>query len=154
MADKPPSRSPAPPPPASKPVTTPPRAAGDPDELEREIAGKNISPEVARKILDKFPTLREDGLTSVWLSQRARGNAPAAAPPPETALALGNSIFVTLAEIGDGFDREIETAKKKARDKLAKWIADHDPKCVQETTTQALDAERALLDRIGYPEKK
>jgi hypothetical protein len=142
---------------------------------EHEPKQVGISPDLARKLLEMNPKLRNDGFDTVGLVNQSQNAAVGKPPPKPTAPAAkptqptapSESVVDTLAAIGKSLgeaeqtiDREIAALQDKKKQAsaaaLAQWIAwlqAHDPELRSPFTQEVLADEKALLDRLGFSVK-
>ena len=150
------NKPPIPAPPASDKKTIPKPAA----------ASVKVSPEVARAVLASAPELRDGGLDTNLLVERASGaevRAKTSGVSAEAASAnarLGGD-FKALQQQLDSAEKRIvteiarlhherETLRAAARDKVEALLAQHDPTRSNPFTQRLLEGGQSFLERIGF----
>ncbi|MCC6808761.1 MAG: hypothetical protein IT381_15150 [Deltaproteobacteria bacterium] len=129
---------------------------------------RGVSPDVARKILDLNPKLREEGKDTAWMvgqsASAQQGNKAALAPSPSASPPDSQKAFAAQQAALDKDDARIDTEikrlqeekaanKRRTLDELIAWLFENDPELRSPMTQQTMSETKAFLDRIGFSMK-
>lgn len=143
-------------------------ASGAPDTT-------GISPEIARRVLDMNPRMRDEGKDTAWLVNESQANKlkggaqpGKAAPPGNKPARPSESVVATVgalkAQMADAEKRHAkEVAEAQARlaqtkaqtlDALVSWLKQNDPELRSPFTQQVLEEDKAFFDKLGFSLKR
>ncbi|MCC6808658.1 MAG: hypothetical protein IT381_14635 [Deltaproteobacteria bacterium] len=167
------------PPPGNKKKNEPKPKAPEVDPWDGVLGEQEqdaIPPDLARKLLDLNPALREAGEDTMRMVERSRKQASAQATAAQTgaapiaattAIPKSTRIIDALADVKAALDRDekrVDAEIKKLQaeksalkpavlDRFCRWLSEHDPDLRSPVTQQALEDEKAYLTKIGFSVK-
>lgn len=129
------------------------------DELAGEEKPAGMSADMARKLLEMNPALRNQGLSTDVIVNRA---PQPGGPKPQAQKAQGFLELVALTVDGvtaehRKIDEEIAAlqrrklaARDEAQQAIIKWLLGNDPDMLSPVTQRVIEQHKAVLEKIGF----